>query len=173
MNKVFWKLGRYNNEKTMKKVVCLDKDKNQHEIPVSELAFRPSVYGVIIKDGKILLSKQWDGYDLPGGGVDLGERIEDALVREVKEETGLDVEVGELAWCEDSFFVWKEEKMHSILIYYTCKVVGGKLSIDDIDESEEEYIGMPEWVSVDEIENLKFYNSIDTVEVIKKALRSN
>lgn len=156
-----------------KEVVCKDINGNEFKVSADKLVFRPSVYGVIIENGKILLSKQWDGYDIPGGGVDIGEAIEDALKREVKEETGLDVEVGKVVACENSFFKlpFGEDKfVHSILIYYLCKRVGGELTIENFDEHEKEYADMPEWISIENIENIKFYNSVDSVKIIKEAM---
>jgi len=91
-------------EKDSKKIICKDVHGKEYEIAVGQLSFRPSVYGVIIQDGKAFLSKQWgDGYDFPGGGIELGETIEEALKREVKEETGLEVKVGEIIAVENSF----------------------------------------------------------------------
>ena len=51
---------------------------------------RPSVRGIIIKDGKILMihSLKYDYYKLPGGGIEKGESYEEALIREVSEESG-------------------------------------------------------------------------------------
>lgn len=160
----------------MKKIICIDRHGKKHEVPKDELIWRPSVYGIVIKDGKILLSKQWDGYDFPGGGVGIPEATKDALVREVKEETGLDVTVGRLVACEDSFYqrlsddTKKSGSLHSILIYYLCKVTGGELSISGIAEDEKKYVSMPEWVPLDDIDRIKFYNSIDSPEIIKRAL---
>ena len=58
------------------------------------------VGGIVVKDNKILILKRLEtkkvfpGYwDLPGGKIDLGESPESAVVRETKEETGLDVEI--------------------------------------------------------------------------------
>ena len=65
---------------TPKKILCKnDFDHKRKIVPANELIFRPSVYAVIIKSGKILLSRQWDGYDFPGGGIEKGESI--GLVR--------------------------------------------------------------------------------------------
>lgn len=155
----------------MKKVKYIDKDKNEGEVSVDKLKFRPSVYGILIEDGKILLSKQWDGYDFPGGGIDLGETIDKALEREFWEETGLKVKRKEVVCCEDSFYLSNRKGyMHSILIYYLCDKINGKLNLDNIAESEKEYINMPKWIDLNDIEKLKFYNSIDSISIIKKAI---
>ena len=52
---------------------------------------RPTVRGIIEKDGKLALvhKRENDYYGFPGGGIDVGETYEEALIREVKEETGL------------------------------------------------------------------------------------
>jgi ADP-ribose pyrophosphatase YjhB (NUDIX family) len=59
----------------------------------------PSVTAIVRDtEGALLLVHKTDNnlWALPGGGVDLGESVSDAVVREVKEETGLDVEVTDL-----------------------------------------------------------------------------
>jgi len=155
-----------------KEIICTDINGKEYKVPADKLTFRPSVYGLIIENGKILLSKQWDGYDFPGGGMELGEAIEETLKREVKEETGLEVKIGKIIASENSFFklpVIKEDKfVHSILMYYLCERTGGELTTENFDEHEKEYADMPEWISLDEIENIKFYNSVDSVKIIKE-----
>lgn len=157
----------------MKTVICVDKEKNKFEVPVEKLFFRPSVYGVIIKADKILLVHQWDGYDFPGGGIDLGEDLSEALVREVREETGLDVHVGDIVACENSFFKrYEEHYWHSLLIYQACEVVGGELSIAGLDEAEKTWThDLPEWVPLADISKIKFYNSVDSLKIIQTALK--
>lgn len=158
-----------------KTVICKDLQGNTFDVRADELSFRPSVYGLIIEDNKILLSKQWDGYDLPGGGIHLGESIEEALIREVREETGVEVEPGVLVANRTSFFKTphRGRYIHSILMYYTCNRIGGELSTKYFDEEEKTYAGMPEWIDIarlEDIKTIKFYSSMDLVEIIRKAV---
>ena len=63
------------------------------------------VTGVVIEDGRILLLNQdtdaGRSWSLPGGKVEEGETLAEALVREMREETGLDVELGRLLYVCD------------------------------------------------------------------------
>src|SRR6266478_2668454 len=89
----------------MSKITCIDVHGVARDFDSTELKWRPSAYGIVIKDQKILLSPQFgDKYDLPGGGVDLKEKLEEAVVREVKEETGIDVKNPKYLGFEESFF---------------------------------------------------------------------
>lgn len=163
---------RYNtpmSNKSSQSVTCHDIEGNNYEVASSELSFRPAVYAIIIQDNKILLSKQWDGYDFPGGGIELGEGTEVALTREVKEETGIEIEVGRIVYANNSFFKlpYKEKFVHSIHFYYECSTVGGQLSTEFFDEQEQRYAEMPEWVELSEVGNIKVYSSVDAREVLE------
>lgn len=152
-------------------VTCHDIHGNTKDIPASQLYFRPSVYGVLIENEKILLLKQWEGYDFPGGGMEKHETIIDCLKREFWEETGLDVEPVGLVACETSFFIMPHERgfANCQVIYYAVRKVGGYISTDNFDEHEKEYASEAEWVPLSEIKKIRFYNSVDSIKIIKLA----
>lgn len=158
-----------------KTITCKDVAGKEYEIPVNKLKWRPAAYGAVIKDGKILLSKQFgDKYDLPGGGIDLGEKLEDGVIREVKEETGIDVKNPKLLGFEESFFMDSHalnEAYHCYLFYYACEYVGGELSTDGFDEWEKQYAEMAEWIPLDRINEIKVASSVDYRPFVNKAIQ--
>lgn len=156
----------------MKKVTCTGINGEKQKVSADELSFRPSVYGICIRDNSVLLVPQWDGWDFPGGGVDVDETIDEAFSREVKEETGLEVSRGKVVACESSFFIHHNTgKYHNcLLIYYLGENVKGEISTKGFTEDEVGYAKEAKWVSLDEIEKLKFYNSIDSMKLIKTAM---
>lgn len=130
---------------------------------------RPVVgVGAIVLDaGRVLLIKraheplkgQWS---LPGGGVELGETLEAATAREVREETGLDVEVGPIVDVIDRIDSDADGRVahHFVLVDFVCRPSGGVLrAASDADAAE--------WVSLDALTR---YGVADiTVSVIRKA----
>ncbi|MEM2103538.1 MAG: NUDIX hydrolase [Candidatus Bathyarchaeia archaeon] len=111
------------------------------------------VGAIIICDGKILLEKRKGEpgrgkWSVPGGLVELGESVETAVVREVKEETGLDVKNPELIDVSDNI-IWDEDgrvKHHFVIVEYFLKLEGGELkAADDAEELK--------WVPLCEVEN--------------------
>ncbi len=161
----------------IKKIVCHDVWGNKKEVKPEQLIFRPSVYGVLIEDGKVLLSKQWDGYDFPGGGAKVQETLEETLKREFKEETGLKIEVGKIVYCDTFFFHPAHSKKHkneywnAPVFYFLVKKVGGKISVDNFSEEEKDYKDSAEWVEIEKVKDLKFYNSINSNRVVGEALK--
>lgn len=158
-----------------KTVTAMDVYGDAHQVEASNLKWRPSVYGIVIKDGNILLSPQHGGgrFDLPGGGVDLGEDFEAAVIREVKEETGIDVVVDRLAGMRTSFFAdthGQGEAYHSILVYYVCRAVGGEISTDGFDEWEKQYAEAAEWLPLEKLTNIGVASTVDWRAVVEEAV---
>lgn len=83
------------------------------------------VTAVVIEDDRILLLDQdTEGdrsWSLPGGKVEPGETIEEALEREIAEETGLQIRVGDL------LYVCDVVEAHVIHLTFECRQVGGRL----------------------------------------------
>ena len=83
-----------------------------------------SIKGVLIDDGRVLLLLNERGeWDLPGGRPDSGEDHRAALVREVREEAGLAVEVGALV--DEHLFEVLPRRFVRI-VAYACTLVGGR-----------------------------------------------
>ena len=80
--------------------------------------------GVCVVDGKVLLCLPKDrSYSyLPGGHIEFGETGREALVREMKEETGLDATAGRLLGVVESRFVQKGEPHSEINLIYEMKI---------------------------------------------------
>ena len=107
------------------------------EPTVGAFIFNPS------GDLLLLKSHKWPGrYVVPGGHVDLGERLEDTVIRESKEETGLDVFDIEFILFQEFIYdpsFWKPR--HFIFFDYACKTESTKVQLND---EAEEYV----WVQL-------------------------
>ncbi|PIP33884.1 hypothetical protein COX22_01995 [Candidatus Falkowbacteria bacterium CG23_combo_of_CG06-09_8_20_14_all_49_15] len=127
----------------IKIIKCRDVHGKESEASLDKFRFRPSVYGVLIEGEKILLSRQWDGYDFPVGGIEIDETIKEALKREFIEETGIEVEPVMPVHCETDFFnpdntdKYKGQYWNAVMMYYLVKKVGGELTKDNLYDTEQ------------------------------------
>lgn len=93
---------------------------------------RVGVGAVIVQEGALLMVERGrppraGEWAIPGGKVRWGEQLEDAVAREVLEETGLIVEVGDLLWSGQTV----GPDWHFVLLDFEARVVGGELSAGD------------------------------------------
>lgn len=93
--------------------------------------FNYRVTAVIINDGKLLAMKneQSPYYFLPGGRVNLHERAEDAVLREIREELNIDAKIERILWFNQSFFVedTTDDQFHEICVYFLIDISGTDL----------------------------------------------
>lgn len=152
-------------------VLCstIDRDAPKIEVPVSKLKFRPSVYGVLLHGEKVLLHGYDDGYDFPGGGVNLGESLKDALDREIMEETGLSVDIGKLLHVEEDFFIHPatEQPHQTFLFFFACSNPRGELTTAHFDEHEKTVARLAEWIPIEQVPDLKHYNPLSHDSIVR------
>jgi mutator protein MutT len=101
------------------------------------------VGAVIVEAGKVLLVKRRyeplaGRWSIPGGTLELGETLEAGVAREMREETGLDIEVGPVIEVFDRIMLDAERRVryHFVLVDYLCWPIGGDLQAgSDVDDA--------------------------------------
>ena len=97
-----------------------------------------AVGAVIFKDESVLMVKRSNHpakgmWAMPGGKIHPGETMRQALIREIKEETGLDIEVGEIVYVFD--VIERDDtdgiSFHYVIIDFLCEMKGGQLKAGD------------------------------------------
>jgi ADP-ribose pyrophosphatase YjhB (NUDIX family) len=129
----------------------------RHNVDEHQPTPRIRVAPIIVQDEQILLVRHEKNgaayWLLPGGGVDYGESVGDALIREVKEETNLDVELGELVLVNDS--IPPDRHRHVVNLYFTANVTGGTLRM-----GTDWNLAEVKWVPFEQVSSLTFYPDI-------------
>lgn len=137
----------------MSTIECRTLFGEKKSIPSERVSFRPSVYGIIVQTDKVLLvnMRSIGKLFLPGGGSEVGERLEEALHREVREETGLEIKIERFAAFKEDFFYYDplDVAFHGLMFFYLCRPLTLQLAADDeIEDGEAE---KPRWVPIDQL----------------------
>ncbi len=124
--------------------------------------FRYRAAAIIIENDCVLLATNdnVDYYYSVGGGVQMGEKAEDAVIREVFEETGVQYEIDRLAVIHENFFTdssdfFKDLNCHEIALYFLMKPKGNQdLNSDSYTQGIRENMV---WIPIDELDNYTVY----------------
>lgn len=115
---------------------------------------RLAVRAVLMQENRLLLVNAWRDRDhlwcAPGGGVEAHASLPDNLKREVHEETGLEIRVGEV--CLVNEFNDQAHDFHQVDIYFRCQLTAGALDADWQDP--EGIVSHRRWVTRDEMAGL-------------------
>ena len=115
------------------------------------------VSALVVRDNKILLIHRFKHGDeywvIPGGGVEDKESLEEALKREVREETSLDLISFEL--------LGSNEHEGHIHYFYKCELTLGepKIGGPELEDSSKDNIYLLEWISIEDVNRLNIYPS--------------
>lgn len=132
----------------------------------TDYSTRVGGYAVVIQDSAVLLSwlngekkPERAGWTLPGGGVDFDEQVEDAVVREVWEETGYEVEL--TGFLRSHSYTWDDEPdgrpAKFVRLFFTARVVGGTLGTVEVGGSTDRAA----WIPLDQVASLKRLPAVD------------
>lgn len=128
------------------------------------LPFRNSAKAVIIKDSQLLTVKCRDRlglyYLLPGGGQEQGETLHETLTREVKEEAGVDIKIGELKFIREYIgknheFAEHDSGTHQVEFMFLCEI-RGDCEPKNGPVPDEGQLGV-EWIELDKLMEYRFY----------------
>ncbi|MFA6307359.1 MAG: NUDIX domain-containing protein [Patescibacteria group bacterium] len=121
---------------------------------------------IIIKDNKILLMHRLKNdreyYTIPGGTLEDEETIEQTAIREIKEETGLDISLSELLW------EYKDEYHHGY--YFLAQNINGQVELggEELDKNNPQNHYALEWIELKNIKNILLYPRQIAENIYKK-----
>ncbi len=128
---------------------------------------RVSAKAVVVDDGRVLLTRNFhpddpggEFYLLPGGGQDHGEPLADCLRREVREETGYSVAVGDILWVRDYIgashqFAAYEAGVHQVEIMFACTIDRSRPPETLVDPDTWQL--SVEWMPVSDLPNVRLF----------------
>jgi len=129
---------------------------------VREYPERPivAVGGIVVRDGRVLLVKRGrepsvGGWTVPGGAVRVGERLHEAVVRELREECGVEVEVGPVVEVLDRVVRdgTSRVQFHYVIIDYLARWVAGEPQAGS-DAAAVRWLRREEWAALPLTEGL-------------------
>ena len=118
--------------------------------------FRLRVSGMLIKNNKLLVheTQKFKGYCLPGGHVEVGESTKQAILREMKEELNIDVEIIDLFCINENIYNVDETASQEINYYYNLKCLTPlsdlPFSVKEIDKGIEKEHKF-DWIDISEL----------------------
>lgn len=108
---------------------------------------------IIFNEGKVLVVKQTSGfYGFPKGHVEIGETEKETAIREIKEETGLDIKIISDKRYTQSYIV--KENVHKDVVFFLASIENNneKRQVEEIEEIL--------WIDINEVENILTYDSL-------------
>jgi len=130
----------------------------------------------IINEGKVLLIKKSENapvepnkWEVPGGRIKFGESIDEHIKREVREEVGIDIEVGEPfdMW---TFFMDSFQNIDRVQVVVVARFCSPKsLNINILGQDKTDYISEYYWVPVQEV--LRYDLIPDMIPTMRKCIR--
>jgi 8-oxo-dGTP pyrophosphatase MutT (NUDIX family) len=115
-------------QKLLKQRTFVNADQKSVEWDGSPVQWRVSAYVLVVRDDEILIVNNSDEimHDIPGGGIEFGEDIEQTLHREAREEAGAEIEIGELLHARNGFFYHREldQFFQTLQLFYSAELVG-------------------------------------------------
>jgi len=140
-------------------------------VKLNDGRFNYRVGAIIVRDNKILMVKnnRSPHYYSVGGRVKFGESSREALTRELNEEIGQELEIGDLAIVQESFFEYGEtkEKYHEVCFFYYVDYDENNPieGTSFIDNGELEFL---EWLDMDKLNEYEIYPKFFKTELTKK-----
>lgn len=95
-------------------------------------------------------------WDIPGGTIERGERVEEALIRELREEVSIEVEIGRVLYVHTNLGSLPDRQTFQMI--YSCKWLGGEIELDPQEHSEYRWVLESDLEQFPMIEFLKQYH---------------